>query len=184
MQTVIIVVVVLAVIIAAVLGFAAAKPDTFRVYRTASIKAPPENIFPLINDFHRWSSWSPYEKLDPTMKRTYSGAKSGKGSVYAWKGNNKAGEGRMEITDISDPSRVTIKLDFFKPFEAHNTAEFTMEGKGDSTEVTWAMFGDSPFMMKVMSMFFSMDKMAGNDFETGLANLKAVAEEPVAVASA
>ena len=164
------------VLIAAILGYAMTVPDNFRVQRTTSIKAPPEKIFPLINDFHRWGSWSPWEKMDPEMKRTYSGAASGKGAAYAWQGNSKVGEGRMEIADTSPPSKVTIKLDFMKPFEAHNTAEFTLEPKGDSTNVTWAMYGPSEFITKVMGVFVSMDKMIGKDFETGLANLKTVAE--------
>ena len=164
------------VLIAAILGYAMTVPDNFRVQRTTSIKAPPEKIFPLINDLHRWGSWSPWEKMDPEMKRTYSGAAAGKGAAYAWQGNSKVGEGRMEIADTSPPSKVTIKLDFMKPFEAHNTAEFTLEPKGDSTNVTWAMYGPSEFITKVMGVFVSMDKMVGKDFETGLANLKAVAE--------
>ena len=164
------------VLIAAILGYAMTVPDNFRVQRTTSIKAPPEKIFPLINDFHRWGSWSPWEKMDPEMKRTYSGAASGKGAAYAWQGNSKVGEGRMEIADTSPPSKVTIKLDFMKPFEAHNTAEFTLEPKGDSTNVTWAMYGPSQYMAKVIGVFVSMDKMIGKDFETGLANLKTVAE--------
>jgi len=168
--------IVVVVAIAAILGYAMTMPDNFRVQRTTSIKAPPEKIFPLINDFHRWGSWSPWEKMDPEMKRTYSGAASGKGAAYAWQGNSKVGEGRMEIADTSPPSKVTIKLDFMKPFEAHNTAEFTLEPKGDSTNVTWAMYGPSEFITKVMGVFVSMDKMIGKDFETGLANLKTVAE--------
>ena len=164
------------VLVAAVLIFAATRPDNFRVQRTTSIKAPPEKIFALINDLHRWGSWSPWEKMDPEMKRTYSGAASGKGAVYAWEGNSKVGEGRMEISDTSPPSKVTIKLDFIKPFEAHNTAQFTLEPKGDSTSVTWTMYGPSVYMAKVMGVFVNMDKMIGKDFETGLANLKSVAE--------
>jgi carbon monoxide dehydrogenase subunit G len=164
------------VLVAAVLIFAATRPDNFRVQRTTSIKAPPEKIFALINDLHRWGSWSPWEKMDPEMKRTYSGAASGNGAVYAWQGNSKVGEGRMEISDTSPPSKVTIKLDFIKPFEAHNTAEFTLEPKGDSTTVTWTMYGPSPYMAKVIGVFNSMDSMIGKDFETGLANLKTVAE--------
>ena len=114
------------ILLAAILGFAATKPGTFRVERAKSIQAPPEKIFDLINDFHRWVSWSPWEKLDPAMKRTFAGAASGKGAVYEWAGNSKAGQGRMEITDAAPGSKVTIKLDFLKPFEGHNTAEFTL----------------------------------------------------------
>ena len=168
---------VIVVIVAGILIYAATRPDTFRVQRSASIKAPPDKIFPLINDLHAWSAWSPYEKKDPAMKRTFSGAPNGKGAVYEWDGDKNVGKGRMEITDSASPSKVIIKLDFIKPFEGHNTAEFTMEPKGDNTVVTWAMYGPSAFMMKVMGIFMNMDNMIGNDFAVGLANLKAVAEK-------
>jgi uncharacterized protein YndB with AHSA1/START domain len=167
---------VVVVLIVAVLVYAATKPDIFRVRRATNIKAPPEKIFALINDYHRWVAWSPYEKLDPAMRRTYSGAASGTGAVYEWEGNSKAGKGRMEITDTAPPSKVVIKLDFVKPFEAHNIVEFTMDPTGASTNVTWDMHGPSPYLAKVMHVFFNMDRMVGKDFETGLANLKALAE--------
>ncbi len=176
LTVVLIVVGVVVVVVAALLGFAATKPDAYRVQRIASIKAAPEKIFALINDFHRWGSWSPWEKLDPGMKKTHSGAANGQGAVYEWEGNKKVGKGRMEITQTSPPSKVTIKLDFLKPFEAHNTAEFTLDGQGDSTNVTWAMHGRQPYMFKVMTLFLSMDKMVGKDFETDLANLKSITE--------
>jgi uncharacterized protein YndB with AHSA1/START domain len=169
--------IVVVVLLAALLLFATTKPDTFRVQRTATIQAPPEKVFALINDFHDWGSWSPWEKLDPAMKRTYSGAANGKGAAYAWEGNSKVGAGRMEITDTSAPSKVTIQLDFIKPFEGHNVAEFTLEPQGGSTKVTWAMYGPSPYITKVMCVFISMDSMIGKDFEAGLANLKTVAEK-------
>lgn len=172
----VVVAVVLVVGVAAILALAATKPDTFRVERATSIKAPPEKIFALLDDFHRYQSWSPYEKLDPAMKRTYSGAGNGKGAVYAWESDGKAGVGRMEIAEASSPSKVTINLDFVKPFEARNVVEFTLEPRGQSTDVTWAMRGSSPFLAKVMHVFFNMDRMVGEDFETGLANLKALAE--------
>ena len=172
-----IIAIIVVVLIAALLGFAATRPDTFRVQRATSIKAPPEKIFALINDFHSWGSWSPWEKMDPTMKRTHSGAANGKGAVYEWEGNNKVGKGRMEIMDTSPPSKVTIKLDFVKPFEGHNIAEFTLEAKGDSTNVTWAMYGPNPYIAKLIHMFFNMDNMIGKDFKTGLAKLKTVAEK-------
>jgi uncharacterized protein YndB with AHSA1/START domain len=130
-KTIAIVIVVLIVVpLAAILIFATTKPDTFRIQRATSIKAPPDKIFPLIADFHGWGAWSPYEKLDPAMKRTFSGAANGKGAVYEWESDGKAGKGRMEITDAPAPSKVAIKLDFFKPFETHNIAEFTLEPKG------------------------------------------------------
>ena len=165
------------VLIAAVLLFAATRPDSFRVMRTTSIKAPPERIFPLINEFNRWSAWSPYEKKDPAMKRTFSGPAAGKGAVYAWEGNKDVGKGRMEIADASVPSRVVLNLDFSEPFEAHNVVDFTLEPKGDATQVTWAMRGPMPFLSKVITLFVDMDRMVGGDFETGLANLKAIAEQ-------
>jgi uncharacterized protein YndB with AHSA1/START domain len=167
---------VVVVLIAAVLIYAATKPDTFRIQRSASITAPPEKIFALINDLHSWSAWSPYEKKDPAMKKTFSGAASGRGAVYEWEGNKDIGKGRMEITDTSPPSKVTIKLDFVKPFEAHNIVEFTLEATGDATSITWAIHGPNPYMSKVMCLFFNMDNMVGKDFEVGLSNLKTVAE--------
>ena len=169
------IVVIVVGLIAVVLIIAATRPDTFRLQRAATIQAPPATVFALINDFHNWTSWSPWEKIDPALKRTYGGAASGKGAVYEWEGK-KAGTGRMEITDTSSPSKIIIKLDFFKPFEAHNTTEFTMEGSGNSTNVGWLMHGPNSYMGKVMSLFMSMDKMVGKDFEAGLANLEAVAE--------
>jgi len=174
---VIVVVALLVVLLAAVLVFAATKPDTFDVQRATNINAPPEKIFPLINDFHRWGAWSPYEKKDPAMKRTLSGAANGEGAVYEWEGDKNVGKGRMEITESSPPARITIKLDFVKPFEAHNIVEFTLKPRGDATNVTWVMHGPAPFISKVMQVFFNMDSMVGKDFETGLANLKAVAEK-------
>jgi len=171
-----IIAVVLSSAIAIVLILAATKPDTFNVKRAATVRAPPEKIFPLISDFHQWGSWSPYENKDPAMKRSYSGAVSGKGAVYAWDGNNKVGSGRMEILDASSPSKIVIKLDFFTPFEGHNTAEFTMLPQGNATDLTWLMHGPAPFMSKVMQVFINMDNMIGRDFEIGLANLKNLAE--------
>lgn len=167
----------LVVVVAGVLLYAVNKPDTFRVERTATIKAAPGKIFPLVSDLHKWGEWSPWEKIDPALKRTYSGPESGPGSTYAWEGNKKVGKGRMQITEVSPPSRIVIKLDFEKPMEGHNISDFTLEAKGDSTLVTWDMHGPSPFIAKVMSVFLSMDKVIGKDFEAGLANLKAAAEK-------
>jgi uncharacterized protein YndB with AHSA1/START domain len=169
-------VLVLVVVIAAILLFAATRPDMFLVERATRIKAPPEKIFPLINDLHSWDAWSPWEKKDPTMKRAYSGAATGKGAVYEWEGNRNIGKGRMEIADTSLPSKVIIKLDFEKPFAAHNTVEFTLQAQGDSTNVTWAMHGPVPYIAKIVHLFFNMDRMVGKEFETGLANLKAITE--------
>ncbi|MEA2898338.1 MAG: hypothetical protein QOJ84_3953 [Bradyrhizobium sp.] len=168
--------VMLALAIAVVLVVASRKPDTLRVQRTASIKAAPEKIFPLIEDFHRWQSWSPYETRDPDMQRSFGGASSGKGAVYAWNGNKNVGSGRMEILDAPAPNKVVIKLDFLKPFEAHNTAEFTLLPQGDTTNVTWLMHGPAPLMSKLMQVFINMDNMIGKDFATGLGNLKRITE--------
>jgi len=172
-----IILIALVVLVALVLAYAATKPDTFRVQRSALVTAPLQAVSPLISDFHAWTAWSPWEKLDPALKRTYSGAASGKGAVYAWEGNAKVGKGRMEITDPTTPSLITIKLDFLKPFEAHNIAEFSLEPQGDATKVTWAMTGPSPYPAKIMQVFMSMDSMVGKDFEKGLANLGTAAEE-------
>jgi uncharacterized protein YndB with AHSA1/START domain len=164
------------VLAASVLGYAATKPDSTHVERTATIKASPDKIFPLIADLHAWNQWSPYEKVDPAMKRTFSGAPSGEGAIYEWSGNSQVGQGRMEITDVSHPSRVTIKLDFIRPLEGHNTAEFVLVPQGDATTVTWTMDGPSPYIGKVIGVFVDMDTMIGGQFEEGLANLKAIAE--------
>ena len=169
----------LAVLIAIVLILAAMRPDTFRVERSIDINAPADKIFPLINDYKYWGSWSPYENLDPAMRRTFSGAPSGKGSVYEWTGNKNVGHGRMEILEATQPSKIVIKLDFFSPFEAHNTAEFTMRPQGSATNVTWAMHGPAPFMAKIMHQFMNMDRMCGDQFQQGLTSMKAVAEKPV-----
>jgi Polyketide cyclase / dehydrase and lipid transport len=173
-----IIAVVLAIAIAVVLILAATKPDTFTVQRAAVVKAPPEKIFPLINDFHQWGTWSPWEGKDPGMKRNYSGAASDRGAVYAWDGNKNVGSGRMEILDTSSPSKIVINLDFFKPFEAHNTAEFTMLPQGDgATNISWVMHGPAPFVSKMMKVFMNIDKMVGKDFEIGLSNLKKLTEK-------
>jgi uncharacterized protein YndB with AHSA1/START domain len=169
--------IVVVLLIAAILVFAATKPDIFRVQRAASIKAPPEKIFALLNDFQRWDAWSPWEKKDPAMKRTFSVVTTGKGAQYAWQGNKEVGEGRMEIAESVPPSKVVIKLDFAKPFEAHNTVEFTLEPKGGATNITWAMRGDTPYFAKIIHVFIDMDSMVGKDFEAGLANLKTLAEK-------
>jgi hypothetical protein len=172
-----IIAIVLAIAVAIVLILAATKPGTFSVRRAISVHAPAEKIFPLINDFHQWKSWSPYENKDPAMKRSYSGAESGKGAVYGWEGNKNVGSGRMEILDVTVPSKIVIKLDFFAPFEGHNTAEFTLLPQGDNTGVTWLMHGPASLMSKVMQVFINLDNMIGKDFEAGLVNLKNITEK-------
>jgi hypothetical protein len=168
---------VIVVVVAGILIYAATKPNEFRVQRSLAIKASPDKIYPLIVDLHGWAAWSPYEKKDPDMKRSFSGAERGKGAVYEWNGNKNVGHGRMEITETAAPSKVVIKLDFFSPFEAHNTAEFTLAPQGDSTNVTWSMYGPNVFMGKVMQVFMNMDRMVGTDFEAGLQALKARVEK-------
>ena len=169
--------IIIAVLVAGVLIVAATKPDTFSVQRSASIKAPPEKVFALINDFKRWDVWSPWEKKDPAMKRTWGAVTSGKGARYAWEGNSEIGKGSMEIAESISPSKVALKLDFEKPFEAHNRVEFTLEPKGGATNVTWVMQGPAPFISKVIQVFCDMDSMVGKDFEAGLADMKAAAEK-------
>jgi Polyketide cyclase / dehydrase and lipid transport len=177
LEVIAIVAVVLAIAIAVVLIFAATKPDSFSVTRAIDITAPAERIFPLINDFHQWVAWSPWENKDPAMQRSFTGAASGKGAVYGWDGNKNVGSGRMEILEASAPSKILIKLDFLKPFEAHNTAEFTMLPQSAGTRLNWVMRGPAPFMSKLMQVFMNLDQMIGKDFEIGLANLKKLAEQ-------
>jgi uncharacterized protein YndB with AHSA1/START domain len=168
---------VLALGIVGVLAYAATRPDVFTVQRSATIKAPPEKIFPFINDFKQWGLWSPYEKIDPAMQRTYGARTAGQGATYAWDGDKNVGSGSMEILDAPAPRKVSIKLDFTRPFEAHNIAEFTLVPAGDTTNVTWSMRGPVPFFAKIVHLFMDMDKMVGGQFAEGLGNLKAAAEK-------
>ena len=163
-------------LIAAVLVYAATRPDNFRVLRSVSIQAAPEKIFPFINDFRQWDAWTPYNK-DPAMKKTYGGAASGVGATYAWEGNGQVGQGNIDICASTPPSMVALNLNMVKPFAAKNQVEFTLQPKGDLTEVTWAMDGQHIFIGKVMGLFMSMDNMVGKDFELGLAKLKTLAEK-------
>ena len=177
LKILLIIVAAIVVLLLAVVVFASTKPDTFHVERSATINAPPEKIYPLLNDFNQWQSWSPYEKKDPAMKRTFAGATSGQGAVYSWDGNSDVGAGRMEITEATPSSKVQIKLDFIRPFEGHNVATFTLSPAPQGTTVTWAMDGPAPLIAKVMGLFFNMDTMIGGDFALGLENLKAIAEK-------
>ena len=167
----------LVVVVAVILIIAATKPDTFRVERSISINAPADKIFNLINDLHAWATWSPYDKLDPAMKKTFSGSNNGVGAEYAWEGNNKAGAGSMTILESTPFSRINIQLEFLKPFKGHDTVAFTLDSVNGATNVTWAMHGPNPYMAKVIGIFCNMDKLIGKDFESGLANLKATAEK-------
>ena len=164
-------------LVAFLLIFATTRPDNFRVERSSVIKADPARIYALLNDFHNFGSWSPWQKLDPGMKVSYAGATNGKGAIYPWDGNDDVGSGRMEILQTEPHSRVLVKLDFLKPFEGHNTSEYTLASASGNTTVTWAMYGPSPYVSKLMGIFVSMDSMIGKDFERGLANLKAGSEQ-------
>lgn len=168
--------IVLAALIAGVLVFAATKPDTFHFERTATINASPERIEPLLTDFRAWSQWSPWEKLDPQMKRTYSGPARGKGAVYEWSGDSSVGAGRMEILGAS-PTQVDIKLDFLEPMATTNMTKFSLNPGSNATNVVWSMDGPMPYMSKLMTVFVSMDSLLSKDFEQGLADLKAAAEK-------
>ncbi|MDR3470185.1 MAG: SRPBCC family protein [Devosia sp.] len=163
-------------IIAAFLIYVAMKPNAFRLERSIVINAPAERIFPLVDNFHNWRQWSPFEGLDPNLKRSYSGPESGVGAVYAYEGNNRAGAGRMEIRESVAGGKVLASLDFSRPFVAHNFAEFTFRPSAGSTVVNWAMYGPSPFMSKLFTTFMSLDSMIGKHFDEGLANLKRVSE--------
>lgn len=167
----------LVAVIVLVLAFAATRPGEFRVERTVTVQAPPGKVFAVLNDFHQFASWSPWQKLDPAMKVTFTGNASGPGAVYAWEGNSEVGAGRMEILKTEADRSVSIKLDFLQPFEGHNTSVYTLTPNGATTTVSWAMFGPTPYVSKVMGLFVSMDSMIGPDFERGLANLKAVVEK-------
>jgi hypothetical protein len=166
---------VIVLLVAALVGFAASRPDSFRIARSTVVAAPPEAIYPLIVDFRRWTSWSPYEALDADLVRSYGGAASGVGATYAWEGR-KAGAGRMEIIGETPPYLVSIRLEFTRPFKASNIAEFALRPDNGGTQVTWSMTGPQNFIAKTMGLFFNMDRMVGKDFETGLANIRKNAE--------
>ncbi len=153
-------------------------PSTYTVVRSARIHASSESLYRLIADFHRWTEWSPWEGLDPDLQRTYSGPHSGRGTKYAWSGNRKAGEGRMEIIGAAEPSEVSIALEFLKPFKSASTTTFSLEPDEEATGVTWTMTGPKTPMLRLMGIFTSMDKMIGPDFEKGLEQLKTIAERP------
>jgi uncharacterized protein YndB with AHSA1/START domain len=153
------------------------RPDEFTVMRAANISAPPEEIFPHVNDLHKWEAWSPWAKLDPNAKNTFSGADAGAGAAMAWEGSKKVGAGKMTITESQPSGLIHFRLDFQKPMQATNTAEFTFRPEGGQTVVTWSMAGKSCFMSKVFGLFMDFDKMCGCQFEKGLASLKSVTEK-------
>ncbi len=171
------VVITVIIIVIAFIIYVSMRPGTFPIARSVSIKAPQEKVFALVNDFHQWEGWSPWEKVDPNVKRTYNNVTSGKGAVYEWEGDRNVGQGRMEITDSSASSKIVIKLDFIKPFQGHNTVEFTLTSQGGNTIVTQTMYGENNFMSKLMGVIFNAEKMIGDKYEEGLNILKAIAEK-------
>ncbi len=172
--------IVIAIAVAALLAYANTRPDKFRLERSIRIAAPILQVAEQIDDFRQWQQWSPWEQIDPSLQRKFSGADAGVGAVYEWSSTGKAGTGRMEIIEMrtgSEGGLITIKLDFLKPFKASNTAEFLMTPTDAGTDLTWSMFGPSPFPSKLMGVFIDFDKMVGKDFEAGLASLKRNAEQ-------
>jgi uncharacterized protein YndB with AHSA1/START domain len=164
-------------IVITVLGLVVTMQSSeFRVVRTATLSAPAQTLFALVNDFHRWEAWSPWERLDPTLERSYSGAPAGVGAVYSWVGNKQVGEGRMTILESHPNNLIRFKLEFLKPFAATHTAEFTFEPEGDRTRVTWNMFGEKNFLSKAIGLFLNMEKMIGNNFEQGLGQMELAAK--------
>jgi Polyketide cyclase / dehydrase and lipid transport len=168
--------IVLLAVLAVLLGYIVTRPDTFRIERSIAIDVAPEVIFSHINDFRKWGEWSPWDKMDPTLERQFSGAAKGKGAMYAWVGNSQVGTGQMEIVGSTPFTAIEIKLDFTAPFKASNIVDFTLTKQGDRTNVSWAMSGPQPFMSKLMGLVFNMDKVVGGQFATGLTQLKQVSE--------
>jgi uncharacterized protein YndB with AHSA1/START domain len=166
-----------AAVFAVVLVLAAMKPNSFRVERKVVIKAPPEKIFPWLEDPKRTTEWSPWEKKDPAMKKTFSGPSKGVGAAYAWDGNKEIGAGRLELTEVVAPKKVVMNLDFIRPMEGHNVAAYTVTPVDGGSEVAWSISGPMPFLSKIMCVFKNMDKMIGKEFEAGLADLKTLAEK-------
>jgi uncharacterized protein YndB with AHSA1/START domain len=167
---------VLGVLVVAVLVLAALRPADFRIVRSGSIQAPPAAVFGRVNDLRQFQDWSPWAKLDPTMKLTFSGPAAGVGCASAWEGNNKVGAGRMTITESRPAELVGMRLEFLRPFKATNTTEFTFRPDGSRTVVEWSMTGRHNFVSKIFCLFMNMDRMVGRDFEKGLAQLKSLAE--------
>lgn len=174
MLTTILILIAIVVVVFATL--VAMQPDDFRVTRSTTISAAPAAVFAQVNDFHKWEAWSPWAKLDPACKNTFEGTTAGQGAIFSWSGNNKVGAGRMTITESRPTDQILIKLEFFKPFKATNTAEFTFKPQADQTLVTWTMSGKNNFMGKLFSLVMNCDKMVGGEFEKGLAAMKAIAK--------
>ena len=172
-MTILLIIIAIVVVLAI---FVSTRPSTFRISRSATIAAPPETVFPHVNDLHKWEAWSPWAKLDPDCKMTFEGPAAGNGAAYSWSGNNKVGAGHMLITESRPSELILMKLDFLKPFKATNTTEFTLKPIGSETMVTWTMSGTNNFMVKAVGLFMNCDKMIGGQFEKGLADMKALVE--------
>lgn len=165
------------IVLAALAAYVATRPAEFRVSRAASIAAPAPAVFAQVNELRRWQAWSPWAKKDPQMKQAYAGPPAGTGAVTSWQGNKDVGEGRMTIVESRPNELIRFKLEFFKPFAATNSAEFSFKEQGGRTEVRWSMSGQNNFIGKAMGLVFDFDKMIGADFEAGLANLKTIVEK-------
>lgn len=171
---------ILAGIVVVFLGIVATQPSEFRITRSTTITAPADIVFSQVDDFHKWENWSPWAKLDPAAKNTFEGPAAGTGAIFKWSGNDKVGQGQMTLTESRPSDKILIKLEFKRPFEDTSTTEFTFKPEGDTTTVTWSMFGQQNFMEKAICMFMNMDKMLGTDFEKGLAQMKKISEEEAA----
>lgn len=159
--------------VSAFIAYVALRPDYFNISRSAVIDAPPEAIYPAINDFHNWEKWSPWAKLDPNAKYDYGGSPLGVNSTMSWNGGKSVGVGKMTIVESRQNERVRIKLEFSKPMKAVNDVQFDLKPVGEKTEVTWSMSGKHEFMGKVFDLIQNLDKMVGAQYEKGLANLAA-----------
>jgi hypothetical protein len=166
----------LAVIVLLFIVVIAGRPDEFLVSRSTAISAPPDEVFKRVNELRKWEDWSPWAKLDPHATSTFSGAAAGVGAEMAWDGNKKVGAGKMTIVESKPCQRVGIRIEFLRPFQATNMAEFQFQPDNAQTVVTWSMSGKNNFFFKAFSLVMNCDDMVGRDFEKGLASLKAVAE--------
>jgi hypothetical protein len=176
LEVLVIVLIAVAAIVAVFIVVVAMQPSEFRVARATTIAAAAADVFPQVNDFHNWDAWSPWAKIDPTMKQTYEGAPAGTGAIYSWTGDGKVGQGQMTLIESRPSDLVKIQVEFLKPFKATNTAEFTFKPDGNQTVVTWSMSGRNNFVFKAFGLFMNMDKMLGGEFEKGLASMKSVVE--------
>jgi Polyketide cyclase / dehydrase and lipid transport len=165
------------VVLVALAAYVATQPGEFSVSRSATFAAPAPAVFAQVNELKKWEAWSPWAKKDPQAKQSYAGPAAGAGASMSWVGNKEVGEGRMTIVDSSPNALVRFKLEFFKPFAATNTAEFSFKEEGGRTALTWSMRGQNNFIGKAMCLVFDMDKMVGGDFEAGFAGIKAIVEK-------